>query len=116
MSRGSSRIGNAALISKGHGVYWAGRKRGLGFEAAISDSVRTVSLRTRKAPGRFFASAWEIGSPSRECVEEPSLANDKGRGAFNRLAKSKSRVILVSLLITNGAASVMRVKFVSRAK
>src|SRR5262245_53075392 len=99
-------MGNAALISNGHGVYFAGRKRGLGFEAEISDWVRTATLRTRNAPGKFFASAWEIGSPSRECVEDPSLPNDKGHGAFNRLARSKSSVILVSLLMTNGAASV----------
>ena len=83
---------------------------------AISASVSDVILWTRNAPAKLTTSAAQTGSPSRECVDEPSLPNESGRGAFNKVARSKSISNFVSFVTTSGAASVMRVAFVLRAR
>ena len=90
LSRGRSGMGNVALILNAYGVNFAGRYKGFGLAAAISVSVNAVMRFTENAPVRFLTSAAEIGSPSREWVDEPSLAKDNGRGAFNAVARSRA--------------------------
>ena len=53
-----------------------------------------------------------MGSPSRECVDEPSLPKESGRGALSNVARSKSsssRAVLVRSISSDVDAGAIRV-------
>ena len=71
---------------------------------------RGAQLRDAMHPERAGQIRGERGGDgvagAREWVEEPSLTNESGRGAFSSVAKSKSNSSLVSLVISSGVARV----------